>query len=399
MAAAMSPGVARLAMRSSMPIQTILRSCSGETMDLAISRASRSFKPSSRAMALLKFSASSRRNRSVAAMARMMTACMSGGIRRMMGRRSAVLGNFSGGNHVLDQIQRRRVQLRQLFRAEGEHETQRAGQAAGLAHVVDDGVAMVGLDDEGQQVFGLPDQFFIERVVLAGDDDLLHQRRQALRENHVRRFGGLVLVVMQQFAGEGKPQEGVLLRPRGFGGGPALLDFAVQRREFISFGGDGVGVLLEQRLEIILERQHDFLRLRMRIVLRVGRDVLEENQRRLAEFLDDAFARHLAFYKSAVGADKRRGMEFVRLLQQGLQQPGLERRFQLDQFLDGGFQEGGEVALGFFEDFQNHGLKLVVVHFALGQRRANLVDLRVVLHQPGNDHADVVDGQLGHERW
>ena len=90
----------------------------------------------------------------------------------------------------------------------------------------------------------------------------------------------------------------------------------MQRREFISFRGNGVWILREQRLKIILERQHDFLRLRVRIKLRVGCDVLEEHQRLLAELLDDALARHLALHKGAVGADERRGMEFVRLLQQ-----------------------------------------------------------------------------------
>ena len=303
MAAAISWGVARLAISSSMLPQAIFRSCSAEKTDRVFNRSSRFFRPSSLVMALPTASASSRRNRSVAMMALMMTICMSCGIRRRMGSRSAVLGTFAGGNDVLDQLQRHRVNLGELHGAEGEHEPQRAGQAAGLADVVDDGVTVVGLDDEGQQFLGLLDEFFVERVVLAGDHQLFNQRRQALGKNHVRRFGGLVFVVMQQFGVKGEPEEGVPLRARRFGGGLARLDFLVQRREFIPSGRGDVGILLQQRLEIVLERQHDFLRLRVRIQLRVGRQILEENQRLLAEFLDDALARNLALDETPVGAD------------------------------------------------------------------------------------------------
>ena len=82
----------------------------------------------------------------------------------------------------------------------------------------------------------------------------------------------------------------------------------------MQFGALGeIGFSLEQILEIILEGEHDFLRLRARIVFHVGRDVLEETERLGAELAEDALARQLALDEAAIGAAHRRGEEIVRL--------------------------------------------------------------------------------------
>ena len=69
----------------------------------------------------------------------------------------------------------------------------------------------------------------------------------------------------------------------------------------------------------------------------------------------------------------------------------------LSQFPGGGLQGGGEVALGFFLRLQDGGLQQVVLDLPLGKAGGDLGDLRVVLDQPRDDDADVVEGQFGDE--
>ena len=123
---------------------------------------------------------------------------------------------------------------------------------------------MVRVNDKGEQSFSLGNQLFIERVLGAGDHQLLDQGGQPLGKDDIRRFGVLVVVVMKQLEDEGKFVEGVLFRARMVGGGFALLDALVQGAQFLPFLGHHVRVLLEELFKVRAKGEHDLLRFRTR---------------------------------------------------------------------------------------------------------------------------------------
>ena len=158
--------------------------------------------------------------------------------------------------------------------------------------------------------------------------------------------------------------------------------------------GKGRGILFEQRFKLILERQHDFLGLGPRIEPRVGGHVVEKDEGLLAEIADDALARQLALHEGAVGADDARGKELFRLLDQGLQHVGLERRIEPDEFLDRQLEGGVQVALGLLHRLQDGGQGHGALPGALDEGGEDFVHAVIVLDEPGDGQADVVDGQF-----
>jgi hypothetical protein len=155
--------------------------------------------------------------------------------------------------------------------------------------------------------------------------------------------------------------------------------------------------LLKQRLEVALERQHDLLGLGPGIQLGIGGHVAEEAERRLAELAHDALARHLAFEEATACPHHPRREEQLRLRRQRAQQLRLDRRVQLDQFLDQRLHGGHQVAPGVVQGFEQCRLGHGHIGRPFGQRGEELADARVVLDQPGDKHPNVVDRQFAHE--
>ena len=88
---------------------------------------------------------------------------------------------------------------------------------------------MVGVDDIGQQAFGLNDQLLIQTVLLACDHQLFDQHRQALGKRNFRGFRVLILVIMEQLQNERELLEGVFLGARRVRGCLAALNPLVER--------------------------------------------------------------------------------------------------------------------------------------------------------------------------
>ena len=80
----------------------------------------------------------------------------------------------------------------------------------------------------------------------------------------------------------------------------------MQRQQVLAPGGGQARVSLQQRLEIVLEAQHNLLRLRTRIQLGVGRQVVEKDQGLFAEFAQDALPGHVALHKTTIAPHYRR---------------------------------------------------------------------------------------------
>ena len=155
--------------------------------------------------------------------------------------------------------------------------------------------------------------------------------------------------------------------------------------------------MLEERFEITLEGEHDFVGFGARIQFGIGGQVVEEDQRGLAEFAEDAFLGQLAFDETAIGADHGRQEKFLGLRDEGREQGFFQRRIQLNQFFHGGLHRRGEVAFDLVERDEDGGQGQGRIGFAPGQGGADFVHMGVVFDELGNDDADVVDRQFAHE--
>src|SRR4030081_3400931 len=131
---------------------------------------------------------------------------------------------------------------------------------------------------------------------------------------------------MKKFEDERQPVKGLLLRPRLLGRGLAALDPLVERQQIRPLVPRYDGLLLEQRLEFSPERQHDGFGFRTRIELRIGGQIVEVEQRRLAKFPNYPFPRQLPFNEATIGADHRWGKEGLGAREEPLEHGRFKRR-------------------------------------------------------------------------
>ena len=303
-------------------------------------------------------------------------------------------GRFLRGDQMLDEFRHDFVKVRNFFGPQAQHIFQGPRRAAVLAEVVDRGEAMIRGDDGSEQAFRLQHHLFIQRIARASDGDLFHDAGEALGEECFRHFRVLVLVVMQQFEDKGQFGERNFLLLRLLGGGLALLDFLVQRQQGVPLVSDHRGVLLEHQIEVGFERQHDLVRLGARVQFRIGRQVVEKNQRRVAEFPDDAFARHLALEITARGPHDARIEKVFRARDEGLQQLVFQRHLHLRQLLHERLHLGGEVTLHLVQHDEHLRLRQAVGDAAVDEAAQHVADLLVVLHELRNDYAHFIDREF-----
>jgi len=297
-------------------------------------------------------------------------------------------------NQIAHELGHNPIQVSHLLAAQPQHVLERLFGPAALADIVHNHQPMVRADDQGQQRLDLLYQLFVEGRLRPSDPQLLYQSRQALRKNYLRRFRVLVLVIVKQFGKKRQPLEGALLRPRLVRGGFALLNPLAKSLQVRSLACQQGRLLLAKRFKIIPKRQHDLLRLRTRIQLRIGGHILEEDQGRFTELPDNPLPRHLAFGEAAISPHHSRGKEQFRVAAQRLQQFPFQGRVQLGQFRRCLFERSQQATLRPVQVLEYLGPGQFRFSSPLGQSRQRLADIVVVLDQLRDDPSNIIDRQL-----
>ena len=89
-----------------------------------------------------------------------------------------------------------------------------------------------------------------------------------------------------------------------------------------------------------------------------------------------------------------RVVKIIRLLDERLEHRVIERRVERDEFRDERRNGLAQIALGLVEVLEHGGLQNALVIAAVDERGGNFVDVLAVLHEPRNEHADIVQLQF-----